>query len=265
MLQVPLLATPSKALAWASIHAEEAEPEVSVEVGDDGLPLGVFERHNLSPRKRLVALVTHQQHLDSWRLTELCSFRQQQRQQELAEEEKGQKEEAAKAQAGSSGATGAAQDARGMKGDSSVAGIVGNASAQAVQLQRKLSADCSIAEGAASPLAAADSAVQGLFSGRGLSQKPCKRPSMHSTATALKPQLLHNNGPLHVPVLAASAATEAKPALMLQGGTPGTHASEGNPRHLEQNLWGVFGGLGRNGRCREVSSIAALQTPRPNL
>ena len=70
------------------MHAE-GESINAVAIGDDGLPVGVFERHNLSPRKSAAAPVTHQQHLDSFRLTELRTFRehQQQKQQQRQQEQ----------------------------------------------------------------------------------------------------------------------------------------------------------------------------------
>lgn len=70
------------------MHAE-GESIIAVAIGDDGLPVGVFERHNLSPRKCAAAPVTHQQHLDSFRLTELRTFRehQQQKQQRRQQEQ----------------------------------------------------------------------------------------------------------------------------------------------------------------------------------
>ena len=68
------------------MHAE-VESINAVAIGDDGLPVDVFERHNLSPRKSAAAPVTHQQHLDSFRLTELRTFREHQQQQQRQQEQ----------------------------------------------------------------------------------------------------------------------------------------------------------------------------------
>ncbi|DBA68731.1 TPA: hypothetical protein ACH3X2_013428 [Trebouxia sp. C0005] len=154
--EVPLPASASQAQRWVSKYEEEA-PEVTVEVGDDGLPVGVFERHKLSPRKT-AGTVTHQQHLDAWRLSELRTFRQQQKKQE--EEE----------QAGSGGVTADAESVCGAThGDdddeAQTAAITPAAVSvrHAVQPSRKLTADCKLADIAASTAAAAGSAVQRMF------------------------------------------------------------------------------------------------------
>ena len=243
-----LLATASKVQALSARHAEGI-PDVSVEVGDDGLPLGVFERHNLSPR-RSARVVTHQQHLDSWRLTELRTFRQQQRGKEQEEEEK-------VLAAGSYGARLDADCASANKLDSVVPRV---ASPGAVQLQRKLTAECMVADSAASSSAAADSAVQSLFNKQKMPFKQSrKRPSMHSTSHALNSWPQHNRS---TPTTSFHAKTAA---IQVQPGMAAVARSQLDKRSatLEENLWAGFGGFGRNGRCRDAGSTAALQTPRP--
>lgn len=252
-LQVPLLATASKAQVLSSRHAE-GNPDVSIEVGDDGLPLGVFERHSLSPRKS-ARVVTHQEHLDSWRLTELRTFRQQQRDKEQEEEEKA-------LAAGSDGAKLDADGADGSRLGSVVPGVAGAASPGAVQLQRKLTADSLIADGAASSSAAAESAMQGLFKKQKTPFKmPRKRPSMHSTRHALNPWLQHDSRIQTFPVPAKSAVSQAQPRLAPKDAMAPSQSGNGRLSQ-EEHIWAGVGGFGRNGRCRDANSIAALQTPR---
>lgn len=253
LVQGLLPAVPSKVQAWASKHALAA-PDLAVEVGDDGLSLGVFERHSLSPRTT-AAIPTHQQHLDSWRLTELRTFRQQQAQNERRAQERA-----------------IATDSDGVKvqltdqaiGDQLVIGLPGVAAAvgpAAVQLQRKLTAECATADSA--PPTAAESAVQNLFRAHQLPfKKPRKRPSMHSVRCPALPLRIHrhSSGPAFCIPTKADKVEEGSsmaPRSVLAGCC---NARRQGAR--EENLWAGIGGFGRNGRCRDASSTAALQTPR---
>lgn len=251
-MQGLLIATPSKAQAWASKHAAEAAEAASVEVGDDGLPLGVFERHSLSSRKT-AEIPTHQQHLDSWRLTELRTFRRQQAQLEREAEERS-------AAAKSDGAKVQLTDHAG--GDEPGRGGAAAAGPVAVQLQRKLTVDHMVADSAANANSA-ESAVQGLFSIHQLpSKRPRKRPSMHSVhCPALPSWTQHDSrGPafsIPTTVHKIEDETSMAPRHALAGS-----CNSGGRQVLEENLWAGIGGFGRNGRCRDASSTAALQTPR---
>ena len=261
-VQVPLLSTVSQAQRWVSKYEEEA-PEVTVEVGDDGLPVGVFERHKLSPRKT-AGTVTHQQHLDSWRLSELRTFRQQQKKQE--EEE----------QAGDAGVTADAESVRGaMQDDDDVDDAQAAASTSAavsvqhaVQPNRKLTADCKVADIAASTAAAADSAVQRMFSKHSVHGTQLKqlqhRTSLHSAqGPLLQHRLLHlyMQPVFSIPTTAALPTDESEMAP--NSAVAGESAEFGGKVKLEENIWGGLGGFGRNGRSKAPGSSAALQTPRP--
>ena len=244
------LATPFKVQAWASKQAAEA-PDPSVEVGDDGLPLGVFERHSLSPRKT-AGKSTHQQHLDSWRLTELHTFRQQQAQKEREAEERA-----------------TAADSIGAKvqlidhasGNEAVIGLPAAVGPAAVQLHRKLTAECMVADNA--PPRAAESALQSLF---GVHQvpfkRPRKRPSMHSVHCPALPARIHrhSSGPaFRIPTTVDKIQEQS--SMVSRHALAGS-CNAGRQGAMEENLWAGIGGFGRNGRCRDASSTAALQTPR---
>ena len=229
-MQGPLLGMPSNLQAWASKYTTEP-PRLPVEVGDDGVPLGVFERHNLSPQRtpRTVAI---QNHLDSWRLTEL--------------------------RAAAVDAAGAVLQADLADRDmpiSKVPGVAAAARPPSWQLQRKLTKDCMLAESTAA--AAGDSAMQGMIS----MQKapftgPRQRPSMHSVQCPALPAGLprHSSPAFCIPTTIQTSEDQA-----LRSASPGS-CSFGGKGRLEENVWAGIGGLGRNGRS---SSIAALQTPRP--
>lgn len=245
-LQGPLLGMAPSHQAWASKYATEP-PRPPVKVGDDGVPLGVFERHNLSPQ-RLPRTAAIRNHLDSWQLTELRTFRQQQAQKEREAEERA-----------------AAADTNGAKlrmdhadGDSPVSKVLGAAAAAkrpSLQLQRKLTADCMVADGAAAP--AGESAMQALISMQEVPFKgPHKRPSMHSVQCPVLPAgLLRRSSPAFSIPTAIQTCEGQAPKSALVGST-----SLGGKGTLEENVWAGIGGRGRNGRS---SSIAALQTPRP--
>ena len=253
IVQGPLLATPSKVQAWASKHAAEA-PDPSVEIGDDGLPLGVFERHRLSPRKT-AGIPTHMQHLDSWRLTELRTFKQQQAQKEREAEERATAADSAGAKLPLTDHASGEQPVNGLPG---VATAVGPA---AVQLQRKLTAECMIADCA--PPRAAESAMQNLFSVQQLPfKKPRKRPSMHNVRCAALPAPIHrhSSGPAFCIPTTADKIQEKSSTVPWHA--PAGSCDAGGKGALEENLWAGIGGFGRNGRCRDASSTAALQTPR---
>lgn len=253
LVQGLLLAAPSKVQAGASQHAAEA-PEPSVEVGDDGLPLGVFERHSLSPRKT-AEIPTHLQHLDSWRLTELRTFRQQQAQKEQTSEDGAT---AADSDGAKRQLTDHASNDQPVTGLPEVAAAVGPA---AVQLQRKLTAECVIADIA--PPRAAESAVQSLFRIHQVPfKKPSKRPSMHSVRCAALPAQMqrHSTSPAFcIPTTADKIEEQSSmaPRHVLEAS-----CNAGGKGAQEENLWAGIGGFGRNGRCRDASSTAALQTPR---
>ncbi len=253
---MPLLATVSQAQRWVSKYEEEA-PEVTVEVGDDGLPVGVFERHKLSPRKT-AGTVTHQQHLDSWRLSELHTFRQQQKKQE--EEE----------QAEIAGLTADAESVRDTMHDDDVAQAAASTSAavlvqHAMQPSRKLTADCKVADIAASTAAAADSAVQRMFSKHSVHSMQLKhRTSLHSAnGSLLQYRLLypHMQPAFSIPTTAAPPTVESQ--MTPNSAVAGESAELNEKVKLEENLWGGLGGFGRNGRSKAPGSSAALQTPRP--
>ena len=259
-MQVPLLATVSQAQRWVSKYEEEA-PEVTVEVGDDGLPVGVFERHKLSPRKTAVT-VTHQQHLDSWRLSELRTFRQQQKKQEEGE------------QAGNAGVAADAESVRGaMHDNDDDAQAAASTSAavptrHAVHPSRKLTNDCKVADIAASTAAAADSAVQRMFSKHSVHSTQLKqlqhRTSLHSAkGPLLQHRLLYPHTPpaFSIPTTAALPTVESQMAP--NSAVAGESAEFGGKVKLEENIWGGLGGFGRNGRSKAPGSSAALQTPRP--
>ncbi len=256
-VQVPLLSTVSQAQRWVSKYEEEA-PEVTVEMGDDGLPVGVFKRHRLSPRKT-AGTVTHQQHLDSWRLSELHTFRQQQKQQE--EEE----------QAGNAGVAADAESVRDtMRDDDHDAQAAASTSAavsvqHAMQPSRKLTADCKVADIAASTAAAADSAVQRMFSKHSEHSTQLKhRTSLHSAKGSL---LQHRVLYPHMQPAFSIPTTVAPPTVESQMAPNSAVAKEsaefGGKVKLEENIWGGLGGFGRNGRSKAPGSSAALQTPRP--
>ena len=253
LVQGPRLAVPSKVQVWATKRAAEA-PDPAVEVGDDGLPLGVFERHSLSPRTT-IGIPTHQQHLDSWRLTELRTFRQQQAQNERDAEERAT---AADSDGAKLQSTNQASGDQLVVGQPRVAAAVGPA---AVQLQRKLTAECTIADSA--PPTAAESAVQNLFRANQVPfKKPRKRPSMHSVrCPALPPRIpRHSSGPafcIPTNVGKVEEGSSVTPRRALAG-----CCNAGGQGALEENLWAGVGGFGRNGRCRHANSTAALQTPR---
>lgn len=253
LMQGPLVATPSKAQAWASQHAAEAA-EPPIEVGDDGLPLGVFERHSLSPRKT-TEILTHQQHLDSWRLTELRTFRRQQAQLEREAEERSvaAKSDGAKLQL--------TDHAGGEEPGSGLLGVTKAAGPAAVQLQRKLTVDHMVADSAAT--SSAESAVQGLFSVHQLpSKRPRKRPSMHSVRCPALPAWTQQDS--RAPAFSIPTTLENVEDLssMAPGHALAGSCSAGGKQVVEENLWAGIGGFGRNGRCRDASSTAALQTPR---
>lgn len=253
LVQGLLLATPSKVQSWASKHAAEA-PDPSVEVGDDGLPLGVFQRHSLSPRKT-AGIPTHQQHLDSWRLTELRTFRQQQTQKEREAEER----------AAAAGSTDAKLQFIDHSSDHEriidLSGVAAPVVPAAIQLQRKLTAECTVADNA--PRRTAESAVQGLFRVHQMPfKKPRKRPSMHSVHCPALPTQMHwhsSGVAFRIPTTADKIEEESSmaPRHALAGS-----CNAGGQGAVEQNLWAGIGAFGRNGRCRDASSIAALQTPR---
>lgn len=260
-VQVPLPASASQAQRWVSKYEEEA-PEVTVEVGDDGLPVGVFERHKLSPRKT-AGTVTHQQHLDAWRLSELRTFRQQQKKQE--EEE----------QAGSGGVTADAESVCGAThGDdddeAQTAAITPAAVSvrHAVQPSRKLTADCKLADIAASTAAAAGSAVQRMFSKHSMHSTQLKQPQHRTSLHSAKGPLLQHRS-LHscmqpafsIPTTAALPTVESEMAP--NSAVAGESTEFGGRVKLEENIWGGLGGFGKNGRSKAASSSAALQTPRP--
>lgn len=248
-MQAPFPETPQ---AWASKHTEQTR-DTSVEVGDDGLPLGVFERHNLSPRKT-AGIPTHQQHLDSWRLTELHAFKQQQIQKEREAEE-------GAAAADLDGAKMQADHANGGKPVNGLPGVAAAARPAAVQLQRKLTAECIVADTAASR--SADSAMQTLISTNQVPfQKPRKRPSMHSVQCPALPACIqrHSSSPAFcIPTTVEKIEGQAGRAP--RGAMAGS-CNSGGKGIPEENLWAGIGGFGRNGRCRDASSVAALQTPR---
>lgn len=259
-VQVPLLATVSQAQRWVSKYEEEA-PEVTVEMGEDGLPVGVFARHKLSPRKT-AGTVTHQQHLDSWRLSELRTFRQQQKKQE--EEE----------QAGNAGVVADAESVRGAMHDhdddaqAAASTSVAVSVRHAVQPSRKLTADCKVADIAASTAAAADSAVQRMFSKHSVHSTQLKqlqhRTSLHSAkGPLLQHRLLHayTQPAFSIPTTAALPTVESEMAP--NSTAAGESAEFGGKVKLEENIWGGLGGFGRNGRSKAPGSSLALQTPRP--
>lgn len=242
---------PSNAQAWASKHAAEAA-EPSVEVGDDGLPLGVFERHSLSPRKA-AEIPSHQQHLDSWRLTELRTFRRQQAQLEREAEERS-------AAAKSDGTKLQLTDHAG--GDKPGSGVTKAAGPAAVQLQRKLTVDPMVADNAVT--SSAESAVQGLSSIQQLPfKRPRRRPSMHSVhCPALPAWTQHDSrGPAFSIPTTTVDKVEGRSSMASRHALAGS-CSSGGKQVLEENLWAGIGGFGRNGRCRDASRTAALQTPR---
>ena len=254
-MQVPLLATVSQAQRWVSKYEEEA-PEVTVEVGDDGLPVGVFERHKLSPKKTAVT-VTHQQHLDSWRLSELRMFRQQQEEQ-----------------AGNAGVAADAESVRGAMHDNDDDAQAAASTSAAVSMQhavhpsRKLTADCKVADIAASTAAAADSAVQRMFSKHSVHSTQLKqlqhRTSLHSAkGPLLQHRLLypHMLPAFSIPTTAALPTVESQMAP--NSAVAGESAEFGGKVQLDENIWGGLGGFGRNGRSKAPGSSAALQTPRP--
>lgn len=247
-VQGPLPGLPCKPQAWASKYSTEP-PRSLVEVGDDGVPLGVFERHSLSPR-RSSGTAAPQCHLDSWRLTELRTFRQQQRQKEERETD----ERAAVADM--NGAMLQVDRAEMHMPVDRVPGVAAAAArSPSVQLQRKLTAECMVAEGNAAT--AGDSAMQGLVSMHSVPFKmPRNRPSMHSVhCPALPAWLRRRSSP------AFSIPTSIKPSGdQADRGALAGSCSPGGKGNLEENVWAGIGGLGRNGRS---SSIAALQTPRP--
>ena len=257
-LQVPLLATVSQAQRWVSKYEEEA-PEVTVEVGDDGLPVGVFERHRLSPRKT-AETVTHQQHLDSWRLSELRTFRQQQKQQE--EEEQARK-------AGVDADAESVCDAMHDNGDDAQAAASTSAAVSvrhAVQPSAKLTADCMVADIAGSTAAAADSAVQRMFSKHSVHSTQLKhRTSLHSAkGSLLQHRLLyqHMQPAFSIPTTAAPPPVESEMAP--NSAVAGESAEFGGKVKMEENIWGGLGGFGRKGCSKAPGSSAALQTPRPS-
>lgn len=259
-VQVPLLATVSQAQRWVSKYEEEA-PEVTVEMGEDGLPVGVFARHKLSPRKT-AGTVTHQQHLDSWRLSELRTFRQQQKKQE--EEE----------QTGNTGVVADAESVRGAMHDhdddaqAAASTSVAVSVRHAVQPSRKLTADCKVADIAASTAAAADSAVQRMFSKHSVHSTQLKqlqhRTSLHSAkGPLLQHRLLHayTQPAFSIPTTAALPTVESEMAP--NSTAAGESPNFGGKVKLEENIWGGLGGFGRNGRSKAPGSSLALQTPRP--
>lgn len=252
-MQGALLAIPSKAQDWGSKHAAEAA-ERSIEVGDDGLPLGVFERHSLSPRKT-AEIPSHQQHLDSWRLTELRTFRRQQAQLEREAEERSAAAESDGAKLQLTDHAGSEEPGSGLPGITKAAGPA------AVQLQRKLTVDHMVADSAATN--SAESAVQGLFSlHQRPTKKPRKRPSMHSMHCPALPAWIQNDsrGPaFSIPTTVDKV--EDQSSMVLRHALAGK-CSSGGKQVVEENLWAGIGGFGRNGRCRDASSTAALQTPR---
>ncbi|DBA80849.1 TPA: hypothetical protein ACH3X1_008063 [Trebouxia sp. C0004] len=256
--EVPLLATESQAQRWVSKYEEEA-PEVTVEVGGDGLPVGVFERHKLSPRK-IAVTVTHQQHLDSWRLSELRAFRQQKNQEE--EEQTGNAGVVADAEF----VLGAMHDDDDAQADASTSAAV--SVGRAVQMSRKLTADCKVADIAASTAAAADSAVQRMFSKHSVHSMQFEqlqhRTSLHSAkGPLLQHRLLYPymQPAFSIPTTAALPTVESEMAL--NSAVAGESAEFGGKGKLEENIWGGLGGFGRNGRSKAPGSSAALQTPRP--
>jgi len=241
-VQGPLLVTASK--GWISKYEEEA-PAVPIEVGDDGLPVGIFERHKLSPRKT-ARTVAHQQHLDSWRLSELRNFRQQQQQRE--------EKEAATA-AGSVNAEVHIDDAQ--------AGTSKLAAQQALQPSSKAADECQVTDVAAVTAAAADSAVQSMFSRHSMQiEKSRQRPSLHSAGGPVLrpiPQHFHATPVCVIPTSMAPVRAESEMAPRAAAG--GNSHFDGNFK-IEENLWSGVGGFGRNGRSKAPSSSAALQTPR---
>lgn len=256
-MQVPLLTTVSKAQHWA-LKCEHEALDVTVEVGDDGLPVGVFERHRLSPRKAALAAVTHQQHLDSWRLSELRTFRLQQEKREAEEEARN-----------AGAAIDEACDSSGPAMASSVQARTSITAATAAMQHALLNsksavlADCEIADMAAARTAAADSAVQSMFSRHSMPfEKPRQKPGLRiASRHPLFPRLQHcHTSPAFIiptTVDLVRDASEKAPKAPLAG-LPGVDGK----LSLEENLWGGLGGFGRNGRSKGPSSSAALQTPR---
>lgn len=245
-MQGPLLGMPFNHQAWASKYATQP-PRSPVKVGDDGVPMGVFERHSLSPQ-RTPRTATVQNHLDSWRLTELRTFRHQQ----------AQKEQEAEERAAAADTNGAKLQMGRADSDSAVSNVPRVAAAakrSSLQLQRKLTADCMVADSTAAP--AGESAMQALISVQEVPFKgPRKRPSMHSMqCPALPAGLLHRSSPAFSIPTTIQPSNDQAPRRASVG-----NASCGGKGTLEENIWAGLGGCGRNGRS---SSIAALQTPRP--
>ena len=243
----------SQAHRWISKYEEE-QPEVTVEIGDDGLPVEVFERHKLSPRKS-ARVVTHQQRLDSWRLLELVTFRQQQQQKQQQEKE----------QPGSAGD---------VSGENLISSTVhasdlkaaSSTSAAAGKLNSKSVNECRVQDVATTRAATADSAVQRMFSGHSMQHgKLRQRGSLHvAKSLSVQPRSLQQSCPEAAFVIPTTVSfTRAEPEMAPKAAMAGDSAGFGGRAKPEENLWGGVGGFGRNGRSKGPGSSTALQTPRP--
>lgn len=243
----------SQAHRWISKYEEE-QPEVTVEIGDDGLPVEVFERHKLSPRKS-AREVSHQQRLDSWRLLELVTFRQQQQQKQQQEQE----------QLGSAGGVGGENLVSGTVhvGDSQAAS---STSAAAGKLNSKFVHECKVSDVATTRAATADSAVQRMFSGHSMQHgRLQQRGSLHvAKSLSAQPRQLQQSCPEAAFVIPTTVLfTRAEPEMAPKAAVAGSFRGFSGKAKLEENLWGGVGGFGRNGRSRGPGSSTALQTPRP--
>lgn len=203
---------------------------------------------------------------DSWRLSELRTFRQQQ--QKLEEEQQAQAVQPSTSSPGEAPSVGSAGKASASQEQASSTAATGPAAAAAqLSSSNKAIATGPVLGAAAHGSAATDAAARRMFRrARGRSVQIRPRPSLHaadadSTNAALQPCQRFFAIPTTVaallpePAVAAAAGAAAAVAVRQQPG--------GERQHFEENLWAAFGGFGRNGRCKASRSIAALQTPRP--